>query len=81
MGQETDGKRCRWNSVQPLEEEGEEEEGEGGEETTVQWKIVRRWLKWRGAEAVMHGGALCQARNGLETSRLGQSLEIVGVRW
>lgn len=80
MGQETDGKRCRWNSVQPLEEEEEEEEGEGGEETTVQWKIVRRWLKWRGAEAVMHGGALCQARNGL-TSRLGQSLEIVGVRW
>lgn len=29
----------------------------------------------------MHGGALCQARNGLETSRLAQSLEIVGVRW
>lgn len=59
----------------------EEEERERGEEMTVQWKIVRRWLKWRGAEAVMHGGALCQARNGLETSRLGQSLEIVGVRW
>ena len=59
----------------------EEEERERGEEMTVQWKIVRRWLKWRGAEAVMHGGALCQARNGLETSRLAQSLEIVGVRW
>lgn len=44
-----------------MRHEEKEEEGERGEETTVQWKVGRCWLEQRDTEPALHGGALCRA--------------------
>lgn len=44
-----------------MRDEEKEEEGEKGEETTVQWKTGRRWLERRDTEPALCGGALCRA--------------------
>ena len=72
-------KRKRRDRRMRSKEKEEEGEKRGGDDSAVE--NSEALAEMRGAEAVMHGGALCWACNGLETSRPAQSLEIVGVRW